>query len=92
MLAVMVILGCGGLALGFVWKRKLPSVLILSFLIAVGFGIYLGTWSFLQSPSYVLRNAIYMTLTVSGYFAMIVMPTVAGTVAGYYLREALRKG
>ena len=91
MLAVMVILACGGLALGFLWKRKLPSVLLLSFLIAVGFGICLGKWSFVQSPSYFLRNVIYMTLTIGGYFAMIVVPTVAGTIAGYYLREGTRK-
>ena len=89
MMLVMVILLFGGVALGFLWRRGLLSILLISCAIAVGFGLCLGDWSFLHSASYFWRNAIYMTLTIGGYFTMVVLPTVAGTVAGYFLRQGI---
>ena len=88
---VMVILMFGGLALGFLWRRSLPPVLLVSFVVAVGFGIYLGDWSFLRPASSIWRNLIYDVLTVGGYFVMIIAPTIAGTVAGFFLRQGLCK-
>ena len=89
MLETMIILLCGGAVLGFLWRRKLPSVLGLSLLLALGFGTYLGDWSFVHSFSYFWRNLIYMAVTIGGYFAMIVVPAIAGVVAGYFLREGI---
>ncbi len=86
---VMLILLSGGLALGFVWKRNLFPVVLIALGIAIGLGIWIGDWSFMRSPSYVLRNIIYMSLAIAGYFGVIITPMVAGSVAGFFLRKAL---
>jgi MFS family permease len=75
--------------LDILWRRNLPLLIAVSLVIGFGFGVYLGDWSFIRSPAYFWRNIIYMTLTLGGYFAMIIGPMVAGTIAGYFLRKGI---
>jgi hypothetical protein len=89
-IAVVILLG-GGLVLGLFWKRGLLPLLLVSFVVAVGFGIYFGDWSFLRPVSSIWHNLISIVLMVGGYFVIFVVPTIAGTVTGYFLRQGFNK-
>lgn len=79
------------LVLGLLWKRGLPSLIITTFVIAAGFGIYLGNWSYLFPLAALLRNLIYITITTTGYFMFFVPPALVGAVLGNLLRNSIRK-
>jgi hypothetical protein len=89
--AVPIIMFFVSLVLGLLWKRGLPSLLITTFVIAVGFGIYLGNWSFLFPLASLLRNLIYITITTVGYFVFFIPPALVGAVLGNLLRNSVRK-
>lgn len=91
MLAVPIIMFSLSLVLGLLWKRGLPSLLITAFIIAAGFGIYFGNWSFLFPLAALLRNLIYITITTVGYFVFFIPPALIGAVLGNLLRNSLRK-
>lgn len=74
MLLVPVIMFCASLVLGLFWKRGAPSLLITTFVIAVGLGIYLGNWSFLFPLASLWRNLIYIGATMTGYFIFLSLP------------------
>ncbi len=81
----------GSLVLGFFWKRGPLSLLITAYIIAMGFGIYLGNWSFLKPPSLIWRNLIYITITTVGYFVFFIPPALVGAALGNVLRNRIRK-
>jgi len=89
--AVPLIMFLASLVLGLLWKRGLASLLVIVFIIAVGFGIYLGNWSFLFPLASLLRNLIYITITTAGYFVFFVPPALVGAVLGNLLRNSIRK-
>jgi len=89
--AVPLIMFFGSLVLGLFWKRGPLSLLIITYVIAVGFGIYLGDWSFLKPPTLILRNLIYITITTVGYFVFFVVPALFGAILGNLLRNSIRK-
>ena len=82
-------IGC--LVLGLVWKRGMLSLLIVTYVIAVGLGIYLGNWSFLKPPVSILHNLIYITVTCAGYFVFFVLPAMFGAILGNVLRNSRYK-
>ena len=79
------------LVLGLLWKRSMLSLLTITFVIAAGFGIYLGNWSFLFPLAPSLNNLIYITITMAGYFILFILPAVFGVVFGNLLRNSIRK-
>jgi hypothetical protein len=91
MLFVPVIMFCACLVLGLFWKRSVPSLLITTFVIAVGLGMYLGNWSFLFPLASLWHNLIYIGATVMGYFIFFVPPAVLGAALGKILRHGFRK-
>jgi hypothetical protein len=91
MLLVPVIFFFVSLALGLFWKSGTLSLLIITIVIATGFGIYLGNWSFLHPITSVWRNLIYDSITVVGYFVFYIPPALAGAILGNVLRSNFRK-
>ncbi len=89
--AVPVIMFIASLVLGLLWKRSLLSLLVIAFVIAVGFGIWFGNWSFLFPPASLLRNLIYITITTAGYLVFFIPPALLGAVLGNLLRNGVRK-
>ena len=91
MLAVPIILFFVSLVFGLLWKRSVLSLLAFTFVIAAGFGIYLGNWSFLSQLSSSLENLIYVAITITGYFVLFILPAVVGAVLGNLLRNSIQK-
>jgi hypothetical protein len=89
--AVPVIMFFVSLVLGLLWKRGLPSLLVITFIIAVGFGVYLGNWAFLFPLSSLLHNLIYIAITMVGYFGLFIPAALVGAVLGNVLRNSIRK-
>jgi hypothetical protein len=91
MLAVPIILFGASFVLGLLWKRGLLSLFIITFVIASGFGIYFGNWSFLFPLASLWHNLIYIAITVFGYFVFFVSPAIIGAILGNLSRNNFRK-
>ena len=79
------------LALGFVWRRSIVSLILLAGVVGLAAAVLVGDWSFVSQIFTRLDLFIYYSAVILGYIAFFVAPGVSGALAGFGMRRVCRR-
>jgi hypothetical protein len=87
-LIIAVLLFGGGLAFGLVTGRRSWVALPIAVVLAVVAGACVGEWSGYRTMFARWDQFLYASVSILGYFALVIGPAALGAVAGILIRRS----